>query len=242
MSGLTCVVPARNEAEHLRSLIEQIKTIKDISRIIIVEGGSVDTTWKEALKIESENPDLVLLIQQSNKGKFDAVLSAAKYIDTQMFMIWDADGTVPLASNVNLINCALSTQLPVIGDRLKGKIEPGAMQVANFVANWLFALIWIPIIGGKPTDLLCGSKIFPTKIILEMPLWLKRLDPYGDFALIGFARYKRLKINVITVDYNARSYGSTNINRWTGGISLIKLTILIYIRLFLINFFTRNLN
>ena len=157
-------------------------------------------------------------------------------------MIWDADGTVPLTSNINLISRALSTQLPAIGDRLKGKIEPGAMQAANFVANWIFALIWVPIIGGRPTDLLCGSKIFPTKILLEIPTWLKRLDPYGDFALIGFARYKKLKINVVAVDYNARSYGSTNINRWSGGIKLIKLTTLIYIRLFLIKILKIILN
>ena len=234
---MTCIVPARNEAEQLHSLIEQIKTIKDITRIIIVEGGSVDTTWEEALKIEREYPDLIILIKQANTGKFDAVLSAAKYIDSKMFMIWDADGTVPLASNINLINCALSTHSPVIGDRLKGKIEPGAMQAANFVANWLFALIWVPIVGGKPADLLCGSKIFPTDILIEMPAWLKRLDPYGDFALISFARYKKLKINVVKVDYNKRSYGSTNINRWSGGIKLIKLTTLIYVRLFLIKLF-----
>jgi hypothetical protein len=77
--------------------------------------------------------------------------------------------------------------------------------------------------------MLCGTKIFPTKIFREMPKWLVKNDPYGDFALVAFARARDLKISSSIVDYNARSYGVTNINRWSGAIQLFKTTVKVYL-------------
>lgn len=226
---ITCIIPARNESGSLNLLVEDISSIAQITKIILVEGGSKDDTWEQALFIAQHNPK-VQAIKQSNKGKFDAVLSASNLIETALFIIWDADATVAQNSVVKMIDLATTEGKIVIGDRLRGHIAPGAMQVINYFGNWFFAVLWAPILKGKVNDLLCGSKIFPTEILNTIPDWLRKNDPYGDFALLAVCR--KLEIKSIPVDYSARLYGKTNINRWNGALRLFKVTMLIYANIF----------
>jgi hypothetical protein len=102
------------------------------------------------------------------------------------------------------------------------------MQPANFLGNWAFAVLWSPIIRSKPRDMLCGTKVFETTVFTSIPRELQASDPYGDFALVATARLLNKEIDSVVVDYKARTYGETNIHRWSGGISLLKTTLLVY--------------
>lgn len=227
---ITCIIPARNESGSLKFLVDNISSIEQISKIIIVEGGSHDNTWEQAQSI-ARCDKKVLAIKQANKGKFDAVLSASDLIETKFFIIWDADATVTIDSVKKMILSAITTGNVVIGDRLRGNIAPGAMQFVNYIGNWIFAFLWAPILKGNINDLLCGSKIFPTQVLYSIPDWLIRNDPYGDFALLAICR--KFNIYFIPVDYSARIYGETNINRWQGAFKLIKVTIWVYFNIVL---------
>ena len=225
---LTCIVPARNEAGHLKEVLDHVLSVPEISQIIIIEGGSTDNTWEVASNIAKSEPDKIKLYKQDKSGKFNAVLAGSRYALGDFIVIWDADGTVPIQDSIKVIQAALNSGNGAMGNRLKGKIEPGAMQFANYIGNWAFAIVWSPLLRSKPKDLLCGTKVFPIEVFTEMPTWLSRIDPYGDFALISHAVSKKIKIDSITVDYKARTYGETNIRRWRGGIDLLKTTIIVY--------------
>jgi len=225
---LGCIVPARNESGHLVSVIEQIMSIEVISEIIIIEGGSSDDTWEVAKQIQKKYPNKVKINQQLGKGKFDAVLFGSKMCISDLILIWDADGTVPLNDTKKIIDLSLESGEPVIGDRLRGNIAKDAMRLANWFGNWIFAVLWSPILNSKPTDMLCGTKIFPKSVFSELPEWLIKNDPYGDFSLVAFARAKGFRVKSCVVDYRARSYGVTNISRWTGAVQLLKTTIKVY--------------
>ena len=223
-----CVVPARNESGHLKDVLRNILSVSEIDEIVIVEGGSTDDTWEVAKSLAATHPEMIKTYKQSGKGKFNAVMEGALVSTSNLVLIWDADGTVPLEDSQRVISRSINTSKPAMGDRLRGKIEPGAMQKANWIANWGFAVLWAPILRDKPRDMLCGTKIFPREIFTEMPPWLIEADPYGDFALVGHARLRRLKIESCIVNYGARTYGQTNIHRWSGGAQLLKATIRIY--------------
>ncbi|CAN2170737.1 WcaA Glycosyltransferases involved in cell wall biogenesis [Candidatus Nanopelagicaceae bacterium] len=226
------MVPARNESGHLQVVIDHILEVAEIEEIIIVEGGSTDDTWDVAQKIGQENPKKVKVFKQVGRGKFDAVLLGARNSLGKYIAIWDADGTVSLQNNSEIIQICVKTELPVMGDRLRGEISPGAMRPLNWIGNWAFAILWAPILGKKPTDMLCGTKILPRELFLELPKDLIQGDPYGDFALIGFARLKGYSVVSHVVDYKARAYGETNIHRWSGGFQLLKATLLVYKEMF----------
>jgi glycosyltransferase involved in cell wall biosynthesis len=230
--GITCIVPARNESGHLREVVEGIISLNSVSEIIIVEGGSSDDTWKVAKGIEAKKLFALRAIKQNGSGKFSAVVSAARLAGYSHIIIWDADGTVSLNDTKKLLEYfrVEASFDAVMGNRLAGEIHPGAMQRANWVGNWLFALLWWPFLGLKnPSDLLCGTKIFPTEIFKRIPSWLNAVDPYGDFAIIATCRRYKIKIHSISVDYFPRTYGSTNIKRWSGGLRLLFTSLIAFV-------------
>jgi glycosyltransferase involved in cell wall biosynthesis len=202
--------------------------VNEISQIIIVEGGSTDDTLKEANQLARENSTLIQVTQQYGRGKFDAVRHASQLCDRSLIIIWDADGTVPLSSVKDLVASALNSGNAIIGNRLRGKIEKDAMRKANFIGNWIFAILWAPLLQGKVVDLLCGTKIFTKEVYESIPDRVARHDPYGDFSLLLSARLCGLKIDSLPVHYLKRQYGVTNIRRWSGGIRLIKVTLFAY--------------
>lgn len=226
---MSCIVPARNESGHLRDVIAHVLSVAQIQEIIIVEGGSTDDTWAVAQELALSNPKKIQAFKQVGKGKFDAVLFGASKSKGELIAIWDADGTVSLEHNVAIICKSIESGLPTMGDRLRGNIAPGAMRPLNWLGNWAFAIAWAPILRSKPTDMLCGTKVLPRKFFVSLPESLISADPYGDFALIGYARLCGVQIVTHVVDYHARSYGETNIHRWSGGIMLLKATLRIYL-------------
>lgn len=223
--ALTVIVPARNEEGNLTSLIERLIVLPMISEIIICEGNSSDNTWKVAEDLARIHSPLVRAIKQSGKHKFDAVLCALDVTVTQQAMIWDADQTVSLLDQVDLISSALSHPDSLwTGDRLKGKREPKSMRFPNLVGNHLFAIFWRSWFSHK-FDTLCGSKIFPTKMLRACPESIKSRDPFGDFSLIASAYFSGLPVRSTPVHYLSRTYGNTNIHRWVDGMKLLKICI-----------------
>ena len=225
---LTCVVPARNEAGHLEKLVKSILSVEEITQVVIVEGGSTDNTSEIGEKLSKLYPNRLTCIKQSGKGKFNAVLEGASIHKTEFTMIWDADGTVPAESSRKIINKAFSENGFAMGDRLRGEIEPGAMQFANKIGNWLFAAAWAPINRIKPTDVFCGTKVAPSNVFATVPEEFKLADPYGDISLLITARKLGIKICPVTVSYTARVYGESKMRRWKMGYIFLRLTLLSY--------------
>jgi glycosyltransferase involved in cell wall biosynthesis len=226
---ISCIIPARNEAGHLSKVLNDVLSVNDISEIIIVEGGSIDNTYEEAIRISLEHPGKIKVVKQIDNGKFNAVMLGVTFVQNELILIWDADGTVPLRDVKKIIKEALKSGQTVMGDRLRGNIEHGAMQFFNFLGNWAFAIAWIPILKQRPVDMLCGTKIIKTEIFKKIPKWLLKNDPYGDFSLIATAKYFNFSIKSVPVDYLARRYGNSNISRWSGGCKLLITTVLIYV-------------
>lgn len=225
---LTCVVPARNEAGHLEQLIQNILSVGEITKVVIVEGGSTDNTFEIALKLSKLHPMRVSCIKQTRKGKFNAVLEGAAIHKSDFTMIWDADGTVPVESSKRIIEKSLELRSFSMGDRLRGEIAPGAMQFANRIGNWLFAIVWAPINRIKPTDIFCGTKVAPSEVFANVPRDLMINDPYGDIALLLTARKLGIKVTPTPVKYTARIYGESKMRRWKMGLVFLKLTWLSY--------------
>jgi len=225
---LQCIVPARNEAGHLASLIQDILSVPEISSVVIVEGGSTDNTYQIASEIAQSNRNRVTCLKQSGKGKFNAVLEGAAHSKADFTMIWDADGTVPLKSTQEIINNSLLTGNFVMGDRLRGRIEPRAMQFANKIGNWIFAILWAPINKIRPTDIFCGTKVGPTVVFSSVPGRLTSMDPYGDISLLLSSHLLNIPVSAVRVDYRARVYGVSNMRRWKMGAIFFKLTLMSY--------------
>ena len=73
------VIPCRNEAGHIRSLVERLPTLGPSSEFIFVEGGSKDDTEAEIRRAIAENPQLSMkLLKQTGQGREMPCVSASR--------------------------------------------------------------------------------------------------------------------------------------------------------------------
>jgi glycosyltransferase involved in cell wall biosynthesis len=224
---ISCIIPACNEAGHLDNLIARITKLAKISEIIIVEGGSTDNSWLVAKELQNKFPNKVHAIKQRGKGKFNAVIEGSDKANEKILMIWDADATVRFESNIKLIDNA-SVNSFIMGDRLKGKKEKDSFRILNWIGNYFFAVLWAPILHFKVNDLFCGSKVFPKELMQNLDNNLLATDNYGDLTLIYAAKIQKIPIISIPVDYLTRTYGKTNMMRWSTARKFLVITLKVY--------------
>ena len=142
-------------------------------------------------------------------------------------MILDADLTMPPEDLPKFYNAiATNTCEFANGVRLVYPMDEEAMRFLNMCANKFFGILFTWLIGQPVKDTLCGTKVITRKnydAIVANREYFGDFDPYGDFDLIFGAAHLNLKIHDIPMRYRERSYGETNINRWTGGALLFRM-------------------
>lgn len=83
------------------------------------------------------------------------------------------------------------------------------------------------VLGQTVKDSLCGTKMLLKSDYVRIKEAIKPLgnfDPFGDFNLLFGAATLYLRIRDIPVRYKDRTYGATNISRFTHGWLLLKMT------------------
>jgi hypothetical protein len=114
----------------------------------------------------------------------------------------------------------------VNGVRLVYPMEPRAMRFFNLLGNKFFSIASVGCSGRKSRIRFAATKFISRRdydIISMNRGYFGDLDPFGDFDLIfGSAKYTT-KIVDLPVRYGERTYGDTNIQRWSHGWFLLKM-------------------
>ena len=229
-NGVSIVVPARNEQGHIERLVQEVPALGDNTELIFVEGGSSDDTYVEIEKHLAARDDIQMsLYRQTGKGKADAVRLGFEKARYDILMILDADISVLPEDIKRFYRALVSGKGEFInGVRLVYPMQDQAMRFLNRLGNKFFSYGFQFTLGQPIKDTLCGTKVISRsnyKKISENRHYFGDFDPYGDFDLIFGAAKLNLKIIDIPIRYQARTYGATNINRWSGGILLLKMLI-----------------
>jgi hypothetical protein len=105
-------------------------------------------------------------------------------------------------------------------------MEEQAMQFFNMIANKAFGLSFSWLLGQKLKDTLCGTKVlFRTdyEAIAKNRAYFGDFDPFGDYDLLFGAAKLNLRMVDLPIRYRARTYGQTNIHRWSHGVLLLRM-------------------
>ena len=120
------------------------------------------------------------------------------------------------------------------GTRLIYPMDNDAMRFLNYLANKMFSVIFSWILSQRYTDTLCGTKVITKKNYQKIKKNNKDLgnfDPFGDFFIIFGSSRLCLKMKEIPIRYKARSYGETQISRFSHGLMLIKMVIFAFFKI-----------
>ena len=225
---VSVIVPARNEAGNIRAIFERTPEMGGGTELVFVEGHSTDGTYEAIERVRQEFPERdSLLLKQPGRGKGDAVRLGMARASGRVFMILDADLTVPPEDLPRFYRALVEGQGDFInGVRLVYPMEKEAMRFANLFGNKFFSLLFTWLLGQSIKDTLCGTKVLwreDYELLAANRDYFGDFDPFGDFDLLFGAVKLNLKIVEIPIRYRQRTYGSTNIDRWRHGWLLLKM-------------------
>lgn len=227
---VSVVIPARNEAGNIAAAVERMPSLGRGVEIIFVEGHSKDNTWDEIQRVAALRTDAnIVCFQQSGKGKGNAVREAFDRATGDILMILDADLTMPPEQLPKFYDALASGRAEFAnGVRLVYPMDDQAMQFLNLCANKTFGILFTWMMGQSVKDTLCGTKVVFRKDYARIAAnraYFGDFDPFGDFDLLFGANHLHLKIADIPIRYRERTYGSTNIHRWSHGVLLLRMVL-----------------
>jgi SAM-dependent methyltransferase len=224
------VVPCRNEAGHIRRLVESLPRLGPNSEFLFVEGNSTDETEAVIKQVMAERPELPLrLLKQIGRGKGDAVRLGFAEARGEIVLILDSDMGVAPGDVPKFVEALVRGKGDMVnGSRMVYPMEGRAMRFLNLLANKLFALLFSWLLGQQVRDTLCGTKALyreDYERIAANRSYFGDFDPFGDFDLLFGAARLNLKIVDLAVRYHERLYGETNISRWRHGWLLVRMSL-----------------
>jgi len=227
--SVSVVIPARNESGNIENAILRLPKFSKHLEIIFIEGNSTDDTWETIQKIAEKykNTHDIKIGQQKGKGKNDAVREGFKMATGDILMILDADLTVPPEDLPKFYDAMASGKGDFInGTRLVYPMDKEAMRFLNLLGNKFFSMVFTWLLEQAFKDTLCGTKVIFRKdydFLIKNRKYFGDFDPFGDFDLLFGAHKLNLKIVEIPIKYRERTYGSTNISRFTHGAILLRM-------------------
>jgi hypothetical protein len=234
---LSCVVPARNERGNIENCIKMFPDLGCSCEIIFVEGHSTDGTWEEILRVKEKYAGQVAIkaFQQTGTGKCDAVRLGFSHATGDLLTILDADLTMPPELLGRFYTAYIEGHADFInGSRLVYPMEGEAMRSLNRLGNIFFAKALSWVLDTRIGDSLCGTKLVTRHDYGRMTAWRKDFgdfDPFGDFELLFPAALLGLGIIDVPIRYRDRTYGATNISRFSHGLLLLRMTMIGLIRI-----------
>jgi SAM-dependent methyltransferase len=234
--SVSIVVPAKNEQGMIERIVDETPELGSKSELIFVEGHSSDGTADEIRRQIELHPERdIRYIEQTGRGKGDAVRLAFAEARNDVLIILDADLTVRPSALPSFIDALETGRAEFVnGSRLVYDLEPGAMRFLNILGNKWFSVVFSALLDQPVKDTLCGTKAIERRRYEQIAAgrsYFGDFDPFGDFDLLLGAARLNLKIVDLPVRYHARTYGDTKISRFRHGWLLVYMAMFAFWKL-----------
>ena len=149
------IIPTINEAETIGRVIDEIpsQAMEEAGyevEVMVIDGGSTDRTRQIA---EERGARVVV---EPRRGKGRAMRTALDIPRADFIFMLDGDYTYPPGYIAQMLELLRDTYPVVIGSRLRGQIEKGAMSRLNVIGNHLLTLMANILYGTRISDLCTG--------------------------------------------------------------------------------------
>ncbi len=239
-NSASIIIPCKNEQGNIEAAIKRLPRFSKNLEVIFIEGNSSDKTWEKIQlvkkKYNKKKSDLsIKSYKQKGKGKADAVFYGFEKSSNEVLFILDADLTMPPEELPKFWNKIILGEAEYVnGTRLIYPMDNDAMRFLNYIANKMFSILFSWILSQRYTDTLCGTKVLTKENYEKIKLKnsdLGNFDPFGDFFIIFGSSRLCLKMCEIPIRYKARSYGETQISRFSHGFMLIKMVVFAFFKI-----------
>ena len=200
--SVTVILPTKNEQQAIASVIEEVRSC-GYDNVLVVDGNSTDRTVEVA-----ESKD-VQVVQQSGRGKRDAILTALGLVRTPYCVIMDADMTYDACDIDNLLRNVHGYD-QVVGIR---RPEPGAMEPLHVFGNQLLTRVYNLLFGTRLSDVLSGMYLLNTEFARTLQFELGELTVEQEILAQSTAIGQ---VKEVPISYRKR-LGETKTHTWRQG-------------------------
>ena len=219
MDDITLVIPAKNEAESLPEVLDELLKYK-IKKIIVIP--SEDKKTREAIeKFDCK------IISQEGKGFGNALIKGINCVETKYFCIFNADGSFDPIYLSQLKNKIQLNQDFVFCSRYEAGGGSEDDTMLTYIGNKFFTGLCNLLFGLKITDVLFTYVMGSTKAFKELNM------TFNDFSFCIELPIKAKKKNYILGNLpsveRSRKAGIKKVNEFRDGflilMSILKLLI-----------------
>lgn len=194
------LIPTLNEEATIGDVIDRIPVEQLASEgyettVYVIDGDSRDGTQRRAREKGAT------IIPANRSGKGAAMQQAFASIQANYFVMIDGDNTYPPERIVDFMHL-LHTYDVVLGSRLRGSIEEGAMTRTNAFGNRMLTLMARILFDSNITDLCTGFWGYRSVVIQEMNLAAEGFEIEADM-FVECAR-RGFRIGELAVNYSRR--------------------------------------
>lgn len=214
------VLPTLNEALAIGNVIEEIpqSVLEEKGYqvdVLVVDGNSTDST----LKIAQSKGARILI--ESRRGKGRQIRTALEDAHADYIFMIDGDYTYPTTYIPEMLE-VLKKYPVVIGSRLKGKRQKGALRRLHLLGNHLITLLANILYGTRISDLCTGFWGFRREVIQSLNLTSDGFQLEAE--LLTQLAKKGYQIGEIPILYRKR-VGKTKLAVLQDGIRIARLLI-----------------
>lgn len=221
-ADLSVIVPVRNEASTIQTIMRQIRQELPLSEILIVDGGNdeTETLTNELLKIDSK---IIYYKNQHDRGKGHAIQLGIQLATRPYIAQIDADLQFCPKDLVPMLQILKSEKSDfVCGSRFlnQSKRSEGSVPGARLYGNLAISFYASCIAGFRLTDVLAGIKMWKREVTSAFQL--KSNNYCYEVELPIKARRCGFRVTDYPVQTSAREFGSSSVNVVRTGLRLLR--------------------
>ena len=169
MKTLTVLIPIYNEKRALPELVKQLSELPKglFEECVFVDDGSSDGSLEILRNLVSDFHIPHQIIGQENQGKAGAIKTGSRALRTSHVVILDSDLELETTDIVRLWDIVLNNEADcVFGYRrfLAHSSFTWRYSRGNQLISNLYGLLFNEVV----TDIMCGYKLIPSRILLEL--------------------------------------------------------------------------
>jgi len=205
MKTLTVVIPFYNEENTLKKSIIKVLDAGVGDEIILVNDCSLDKSQEIAEEFEKSYKNIKLLKTKKNSGKGGAIKHGISYIDSDLFVVHDADLEYNPEDLIEMKKLAdENNDCVILGSRFIGNKKRNNIYKRALWANKFLSFLFSFINKKNVSDIATCYKLIPVKILKSIEL---TENGFGyDTEVLAKSLKNETKVIEVPIEYWGRTY------------------------------------